>query len=362
MESQIKQIEETLKILNQNPEANAEKITELTTNKTALEAGLSQINAGISQIENALSSQGIKAENLSQTISSINSQIEQGKQELAKAENTINENEKELESQKKKLAQTKTSTYKTIKSNEQKLENSKKEIEENEQKLADARKETQEKLEEAQEKLNDAKTQIAKIEKPSWYILDRNSNYGYAEYIQDTDRVANLAKAFPIVFFLVAALISLTSMSRMIEEQRVQIGTLKALGYNKIQISFKYLIYAFLATMIGGVVGMIIGFKLIPSIIIMMYEMMYTIPKADCIIRIEMGVIGLGFALVCTLGATIYTCIKELKEKPAELMLPKAPKPGKRIILEKITFIWKRLKFTNKVTARNVFRYKKKCL
>ena len=337
VESQIKQIEETLKILNQNPDVNAEKITELTTNKTALEAGLSQINAGISQIE-------------------------QGKQELAKAENTINENEKELESQKKKLAQTKTSTYKTIKSNEQKLENSKKEIEENEQKLADARKETQEKLDEAQEKLNDAKTQIAKIEKPSWYILDRNSNYGYAEYIQDTDRVANLAKAFPIVFFLVAALISLTSMSRMIEEQRVQIGTLKALGYNKIQISFKYLIYAFLATMIGGVVGMIIGFKLIPTIIIMMYEMMYTIPKADCIIRIEMGVMGLGFALVCTLGATIYTCIKELKEKPAELMLPKAPKPGKRIILEKITFIWKRLKFTNKVTARNVFRYKKKML
>ena len=210
--------------------------------------------------------------------------------------------------------------------------------------------------------MNDAKTQIAKIENPSWYILDRNSNYGYAEYIQDTDRVANLAKAFPIVFFLVAALISLTSMSRMIEEQRVQIGTLKALGYNKIQISFKYLIYAFLATMIGGVVGMIIGFKLIPTIIIMMYEMMYTIPKADCIIRIEMGVMGLGFALVCTLGATIYTCIKELKEKPAELMLPKAPKPGKRIILEKITFIWKRLKFTNKVTARNVFRYKKKML
>lgn len=362
VESQIKQIEETLKILNQNPDVNAEKITELTTSKTTLEAGLSQINSGISKIETALSSQGIKAENLSQTISSINTQIEQGKQELAKAENTISENEKELESQKKKLAQTKTSTYKTIKSNEQKLENSKKEIEENEQKLADARKESQEKLDEAQEKLNDARTQIAKIEKPSWYILDRNSNYGYAEYIQDTDRVANLAKAFPIVFFLVAALISLTSMSRMIEEQRVQIGTLKALGYNKIQISFKYLIYAFLATMIGGVIGMLIGFKLIPSIIIMMYEMMYAIPKADCIIRIEMGVMGLGFALVCTLGATIYTCIKELKEKPAELMLPKAPKPGKRIMLEKITFIWKRLKFTNKVTARNVFRYKKKML
>lgn len=236
-----------------------------------------------------------------------------------------------------------------------KLDDAQKEYDEQKQKAEDE-------LQDAQEKLNDAKTQIAKIEKPTWYILDRNSNYGYAEYIQDTDRIGNLAKVFPIVFFLVAALISLTSMSRMIEEQRVQIGTLKALGYNKIQISFKYIIYAFLATIIGGIAGMIIGFKLLPAIITMMYGMMYTLPKAECVIRMDIGMLGLGFALICTLVATIYTCVKELKEKPAELMLPKAPKPGKRIMLEKITFIWKRLKFTNKVTARNVFRYKKKML
>lgn len=360
IESQVGQIEESLKALNQNPEVNADKITELTKNKATLEATISEINAMILQIETSLSNQGIQ--DLSKTIASINSQIEQGKQELLNAENTINQNEKELESQKEKLAQTKTSTYNTLKNNEQKLENSKQEIAENEQKLEDARKETQEKLDEAQEKLNDAKTQIAKIEKPTWYILDRNSNYGYAEYIQDTDRIGNLTKVFPIVFFLVAALISLTSMSRMIEEQRVQIGTLKALGYNKIQISFKYIIYAFLATIIGGIAGMIIGFKLLPAIITMMYGMMYTLPKAECVIRMDIGMLGLGFALICTLGATIYTCVKELKEKPAELMLPKAPKPGKRIMLEKITFIWKRLKFTNKVTARNVFRYKKKML
>ena len=360
IESQVGQIEESLKALNQNPEVNADKITELTKNKATLEATISEINAMILQIETSLSNQGIQ--DLSKTIASINSQIEQGKQELLNAENTINQNEKELESQKEKLAQTKTSTYNTLKNNEQKLENSKQEIAENEQKLEDARKETQEKLDEAQEKLNDAKTQIAKIEKPTWYILDRNSNYGYAEYIQDTDRIGNLAKVFPIVFFLVAALISLTSMSRMIEEQRVQIVTLKALGYNKIQISFKYIIYAFLATIIGGIAGMIIGFKLLPAIITMMYGMMYTLPKAECVIRMDIGMLGLGFALICTLGATIYTCVKELKEKPAELMLPKAPKPGKRIMLEKITFIWKRLKFTNKVTARNVFRYKKKML
>lgn len=150
-------------------------------------------------------------------------------------------------------------------------------------------------------------------------------------------------------------------MSRMIEEQRVQIGTLKALGYNKLQISMKYVIYALLATILGGILGMIIGFKLIPSVITMMYAMMYEIPEADCIIRLDIGLVGIGFALIATLGATIYTCAKELKEKPANLMLPRAPKPGKRILLEHIPFIWKRLKFTNKVTARNVFRYKKKC-
>ena len=250
----------------------------------------------------------------------------------------------------------KQARYNCIVNNAQsKLDDAQKEYDEQKQKAEDE-------LQDAQEKLNDAKTQIAKIEKPTWYILDRNSNYGYAEYIQDTDRIGNLAKVFPIVFFLVAALISLTSMSRMIEEQRVQIGTLKALGYNKIQISFKYIIYAFLATIIGGIAGMIIGFKLLPAIITMMYGMMYTLPKAECVIRMDIGMLGLGFALICTLGATIYTCVKELKEKPAELMLPKAPKPGKRIMLEKITFIWKRLKFTNKVTARNVFRYKKKML
>lgn len=222
--------------------------------------------------------------------------------------------------------------------------------------------EATEKLNEAQQKLNDARTQISKIKKPTWYILDRNSNYGYVEYIQDTDRIANISKVFPAVFFIVAALISLTSMSRMIEEQRVQIGTLKALGYNKIDISIKYIIYALLATMIGGIIGMSIGFYLIPNIIWSMYEMMYTLPEVQLKFRLNIGLIGLIFALICTLGATIYTCINQLKEKPANLMLPRAPKPGKRILLEKIKFIWSRFKFTQKVTARNIFRYKKKFL
>lgn len=362
LEEQIATIDENLSLLNQDPVTNADKIQELTDMKVALTENLTKVNYAITTIENTLLGKGIQASSLDQTISEISAQISSGKQELANAEKQITDAEKELETNKTNLANTKKSTNKKLAEAERELENAKVEISENETKLEDARKEADEKLEEAQQKLNDARTQISKIKKPTWYILDRNSNYGYVEYIQDTDRIANISKVFPAVFFIVAALISLTSMSRMIEEQRVQIGTLKALGYNKIDISIKYIIYALLATMIGGIIGMSIGFYLIPNIIWSMYEMMYTLPEVQLKFRLNIGLIGLIFALICTLGATIYTCINQLKEKPANLMLPRAPKPGKRILLEKIKFIWSRFKFTQKVTARNIFRYKKKFL
>ena len=362
LEKQISEIEALLVELNKDPITNKAKIQELTATKTELNTSLTQINYGILVIENELSAKGIQANNLADIIVTTEREIEQGKQELIDAENKIKSSEEDLQNSKKQLGSTKNSTNKQLQNAQKELEDAKLEIEENELKLEDERKEAEDKLAEAQEKLNDARTQISKIEKPTWYILDRNSNYGYAEYIQDTDRIGNLAKVFPIVFFLVAALISLTSMSRMIEEQRVQIGTLKALGYNKLEISIKYVIYAFLATIIGGVLGMMIGFKLLPQIIYSMYAMMYTLPGINCKFQVDIALMGLIAALACTLGATIYTCIKELVEKPATLMLPRAPKPGKRIFLEKIKFIWNKMKFTQKVTARNIFRYKKKFL
>lgn len=330
-----------------------------STNNKFKEAD-NQIKEAESQIQNAKT----QLENQRQQIEMMpeSQEKEYAKQQLEMATKQIEQNETNLNNQKAELEINKKKAEDEFASARRKIENSKTEISENESKLEESRKEANEKLEEAQQKINDAREEVNKIEKPTWYILDRNSNYGYAEYIQDTDRIANIAKVFPVVFFLVAALISLTSMSRMIEEQRTQIGTLKALGYNKAQISMKYIIYALLATIIGGVTGMCVGFKLLPRIITMMYQMMYTLPDADCVFRLKIGIVGLVFALVCTIGATIYTCIKELIEKPATLMLPKAPTPGKRILLEKITFIWKRMKFTNKVTARNLFRYKKKFL
>ena len=195
-----------------------------------------------------------------------------------------------------------------------------------------------------------------------WYILDRNSNSGYVGYIQDTQSIENIGKVFPIVFFIVATLISLTSMTRMVEEERMEIGTLKALGYNKFQISLKYIIYASLACIIGGILGMSLGFVLLPKILWMMYEMMYQIKDISISFNFKYGGMGLGLICVCILGATLYTIQKELKEVPAALMRPKAPKSGNRVLLEKIPFIWKKLNFIQKVTIRNLFRYKKRFL
>ena len=196
--------------------------------------------------------------------------------------------------------------------------------------------------------------------KPEWYVLDRNQNTGYASYSQDSERIANIGKVFPVVFFVIAALISLTSMTRMVEEQRVQIGTLKALGYTKGKIALKYILYAVLATLIGGIIGMLIGFRILPEIIYNMYAMMYSMKDVVLEFNTGIAITGLGLALICTVGATIIACYKELNLQPASLMRPKSPKAGKRVLLERISWLWSKLKFTQKVTIRNVFRYKKR--
>lgn len=178
--------------------------------------------------------------------------------------------------------------------------------------------------------------------------------------MQDKDSVKNIGQVFPIVFFLVAVLISLTSMTRMVEEQRMQIGTLKALGYNKFQIASKYVLYSSLACIIGGLLGMNVGFILIPSLIWRMYEVIYQIPQFLISFNWEYGGAGLILISACIIGATIYSTVKELKEQSAILMRPKSPKLGKRVLLERINIIWKRLSFSRKVTIRNIFRYKKR--
>lgn len=295
-------------------------------------------------------------------ITEINNQIEQGKKELENAQVQIDNAKSEIEKQEATLEQTKSSTNTQLASARNKIENSKKEIENAEIELQKSKDEFNSKIEEAEGKLIDAKEKVKEIEKAKWYIFDRKQNSGYSSYIQDTESVENISIVFPIVFFAIAALVSLTSMTRMVEEQRQELGTLKSLGYNKFHIMLKYIIYSSLACIIGGVIGMNIGFQLLPRIIWEMYSMMYTLPKFIVSFNHQYSSIGLGLIYICIVGATLCSIIKELRETPANLLRPKAPKYGKRVLLERINFIWKRLNFSQKVTIRNIFRYKKRFL
>ena len=203
---------------------------------------------------------------------------------------------------------------------------------------------------------------VAKAKEAQWYVLDRNSNAGYASYEDDTGRVDAIAKIFPVFFFIVAAFVCLTTMTRMVEEQRTQIGTYKALGYGNLAIASKFLIYAAIASVFGSIAGLSGGLKLFPYVIADAYSMLYRVPPIIMPFRIDYVFwITLG-ALACTSTAVYFACYKELWEHPASLMRPKSPKMGKRVLLERVPFIWSRLNFFSKVTIRNLFRYKKRLI
>lgn len=204
------------------------------------------------------------------------------------------------------------------------------------------------------------KQNLENIGTSEWYVLGRDANLGYETYRQDSERIDNIGKAFPLIFFLVAALVSLTTMTRMVQENRIEIGTLKALGYSRMAITTHYLIYALLASITGSIVGVSFGFRLFPPLIMNAYSSLYSIPSSltpfNSSLAFQSSVIAILFTTLAAGAATL----EELREAPASLMRPKPPKAGKTILLEKTTFIWKRLSFTSKVTARNIFRYKQR--
>ena len=193
-----------------------------------------------------------------------------------------------------------------------------------------------------------------------WYILDRNTIRSYVEFSSDAERMGNLADVFPLIFFLVAALSSLTSMTRMVEDHRAQIGTMKALGFSTASISVKYIGYALAASLIGGGTGLLIGCTALPSLIYYEWGILYLLPKLEMSISPVVVLYSLGAAVFATAGAAFAACYAALLAKPAELLRPRAPKPGKRIFLEHIKPVWERLSFIQKVSARNLFRYKKR--
>ena len=317
------------------------------------QASLTQINAGKQQIKKA------KAQ-----ISSGRKQLQAAQTKIANAEKTLNQKSSQLKRAKQ------TITY-----NEAKLVTGQKQIDEGTVKLKEAetklidgerslkrsRKKAEKKLNDAKKKIKDAKEDVKNIKQGKWYILNREKMQSYVEYGQEADRIAALGQVVPVIFFLVAALVSLTAMTRMVEEQRTQIGMMKALGYNGFNIAMKYVSYALAATLTGSILGAVIGEKLLPWIIINAYKMMYTgLGDVYTPLETEYSVMAAGLAVGVVVFAVLSACYKELREKPAQLMRPVAPKEGKRILLEKIPFLWKRLSFIWKATMRNLFRYKKR--
>lgn len=225
---------------------------------------------------------------------------------------------------------------------------------------ADGKAEADEKIADAQEKITDARRKVADIDSCEWYIFSRSYNPGYTGFGQDADRMANLASVLPIIFFLVAALVCLTTMTRMVEEQRVQIGALKALGYSRLSISRKYIGYGLLPSLVGGVLGLVIGYILFPKMIFTAYQIMYQMPDIELHAYTDISLFSVLAAVACTTVATLWACLATLRETPASLMRPRTPKAGKRVFLEYIKPLWRRMSFIHKVTARNLFRYQKR--
>lgn len=229
-------------------------------------------------------------------------------------------------------------------------------LEEYEQAKADAQPE----LEQAQADIDQGQKELDEMATCEWYVLGRDTNSGFVSYSQDAERVDNLSSIFPVIFFVVAALACLTTMTRMVEEQRTQIGSLKALGFSRLAISQKYIGYAFVASLVGGLIGLGIGATLIPAVIANAFQIMYAIPGLDYKMQLPLFVLAVLAAVACTTGAALWACLSTLIDTPANLMRPRAPKAGKRVFLEYIKPIWRRLSFTWKVSMRNLFRYQKR--
>ena len=304
-------------------------------------------------------------------IEAVRREMDSAQAELTAAKSQIDAAEAELAAAPAKLSSGQAqinSGWNELRSQEQKLVDGEAEIVSNEAKLVDAKKEYEEGKAEAEAEIADGEKKIAEaeadiedIELPKWYVYDRSTLIEYSGFGENAQRLGAIGRVFPVLFFLVAALISLTSMTRMVEEQRTSIGTMKALGYSKGAIASKYIGYALLATAGGSVIGVLIGEKILPYIIVYAYGILYQhLPKI--LVPYDWGYAAMasGAAVFCTLFATVMACYKELEAQPAVLMRPPAPKNGRRVFLERIGVVWRHLNFTWKSTIRNLMRYKKR--
>ena len=340
--------------LEKNP-----KDTQIATNiSTNIKARTSELNKNKKQLKTLVSGiteyqQGVKEYEKNKKT------LQQGKVQLEEAQKEINKNKKKLEESKIQLANGE-------KEGKQKLENAKQKLEDSEQEIIKGQQEidkNKKKLEDNKKKLKDAEEELDKnLEGSKYYFFDREDNSGYSTYKGSIESLDKIASVFPVFFFLVAALICLTTMTRMVEENRTEIGTLKALGYRDYEIAKKFIVYAMLATIAGSVLGIIVGCGILPKIISDAYGSAFMLPDVQIKLYPSYIIQSVLCSLVCTVGASLFVLKQELQEQPSALMRVKAPKVGKKILLERITPIWKRLNFNQKVTFRNLFRYKQRML
>ena len=346
LETVILQTEEQIQQYDGGMEALTQGEAQLAATRVQLEQGKEQWN-------------GAKAE------------LDEGEEEIRQGEAKLQDAQKLLDAKRGELAQGETALMQgqeQLQKGEKEIRKAKNTLKEKEKELQDAREEferqsedAREEIENGEEEVADAQKELDELELPVWYILGRDSIQTYVEYEQDAQRIEAIGKVFPVIFFLVAALICLTTMTRMVEENRTQIGTLKALGYSRGAIAGKYLWYAFLASFTGSIIGLIGGQLTLPVIIINAYGILYNnLPVVKAPLYVNYSVSSTVLAVGVTVLAAGVVSWRELKAVPAALMRPEAPKSGKRILLEKISPIWKRLSFSNKATARNLFRYKKR--
>lgn len=393
----IEECDKGLAALEQLPDSEevAAQRAEIAAQRSALVQQRGKVSAQLSELQSQLAalstvSSGSIAAN-KQQLDQGRADYESGKQQLSAGYRDLRDGKKELDKAKKeldeapqKLADAKQELadarkelddgWKEYYDGEEKYADGEKELADAYRELTDGEKdyreglreyedgkaEADEKIADAEEKIADARRKVADIESCEWYLFSRSYNPGYTGYGQDAERMANLASVFPVIFFLVAALVCLTTMTRMVEEQRVQIGSLKAMGYSGLAISRKYLLYGLLPSLTGGMFGLVIGYILFPKMIFTAYQIMYQMPNIELRAYGGISAYSLLAAVACTTVATLWACLATLRETPASLMRPRTPKAGKRVFLEYIKPLWRKMSFTHKVTARNLFRYQKR--
>lgn len=332
---------------------------QLMENTPGYEEMLAQIEAGLTEVAGAeaeLNAKNAELEAAAGQLSSAESQLAAAKQQIEDGKNALAAAEAELTDGENQLAAAKEQ----IEEKEDQLEAAETELADGLLQYQEKQSEFDEQMQDADDQIADAQSKIDEIEKPETYVLDRNTNVGYVCLKNDSGVVKGIANVFPVFFFLVAALICMTTMNRMVEEQRTQIGVLKALGFSEGKIMGKYLFYSGSAAISGTLIGYVLGIHFFPLVIITAYGIVYKMGGIYYVSDLPLALVSLTVAVFCSVGTTWLSCHKELKEVAADLMRPKAPKAGKRVFLEHVPFIWKRLKFLQKVSVRNIVRYKKR--